>query len=66
MRLLSKILRRVLIGILLAMTLFPIYWMVITSVKPRVDFFKLPPDWIPKTLTSDHYYAVLASGMGVS
>lgn len=64
MRLLSKILRRVLIGILLAMTLFPIYWMVITSVKPRVDFFKLPPGWIPKTLTSDHYYAVLASGMG--
>jgi len=64
MRLLSKILRRVLIGILLAITLFPIYWMVITSVKPRVDFFKLPPDWIPKTLTSDHYYAVLASGMG--
>lgn len=64
MRLLSRILRRVLIGILLAITLFPIYWMVITSVKPRVDFFKLPPDWIPKTLTSDHYYAVLASGMG--
>lgn len=56
--------RYVILGVVilaLFITLFPIYWMVLTSFKPRVELFKLPPDWIPETPTLKNYYDVLLS-----
>lgn len=47
--------------IALVFTLFPFYWMVLTSFKPRTELFQLPPDWIPKTPTLKNYYDVLLS-----
>lgn len=45
----------------LFLTLLPFYWMVLTSFKPRAELFKLPPDWIPKTVTLKNYYDILLS-----
>ncbi|HDN85539.1 MAG TPA: carbohydrate ABC transporter permease, partial [Candidatus Aerophobetes bacterium] len=47
--------------IILCLTLFPFYWMILTSFKPRTELFTLPPDWIPKTPTLKNYYDVLFS-----
>jgi len=36
-------------------TLFPVYWMVISSLKPTEEIFRIPPTWIPETFTLRHY-----------
>lgn len=33
--------------VMLAVFLFPIYWMVITSIKPMNELFASPPHWFP-------------------
>lgn len=45
----------------LFLTLLPFYWIVLTSFTPRAELFKLPPDWIPKTVTLKNYYDILLS-----
>ncbi|MFS0614442.1 carbohydrate ABC transporter permease [Lederbergia ruris] len=35
--------------------LFPIYWMIVTSVKPIQDVFATPPMIIPETISFDAY-----------
>ncbi len=39
---------------LLALTFFPLVWMVSSAIKPIEDLFVIPPQWIPKhpTLTA--------------
>jgi len=49
--------------LILLVVLLPFYWMIISSFKTRPDLFKLPPDWIPKTVVLDHYQAVLRGGI---
>jgi multiple sugar transport system permease protein len=39
----------------LSFTLFPIYWMVNTSLKPSEEIFKRPITYIPKKVTFQHY-----------
>jgi len=38
----------VLITIVLVVALFPIVWMVLTSIKPELDSFRIPPVWFFK------------------
>lgn len=38
--------------------LFPIAWMLSTSVKLPVEHFNIPPVWIPKQPTLQHYVAL--------
>jgi multiple sugar transport system permease protein len=33
----------------------PLAWMFSTSIKPRTDIFKIPPQWIPDNPTFEHY-----------
>ncbi len=40
--------------IFLVFTLFPIIWMILTSIKPQVVAFSLPPKWVFKP-TFEHY-----------
>lgn len=42
--------------------LFPLVWMVITSIKPQADVYAVPPVWIPSQVTGQHYLRVLDSG----
>ena len=42
---------------------FPIYWLVVTSLKPSEDMFpKSIVDLVPHSLTLDHYWEVLFGG----
>ena len=36
-------------------SLFPFYWMIISSFKPKGDMFKFPPDLFPQVLTIQNY-----------
>lgn len=41
--------------VFLVWTLFPIYWMFITSIKETVHVFDLPPEIFPSSPTFEHY-----------
>jgi N,N'-diacetylchitobiose transport system permease protein len=47
------------IVVFLAMA-FPVYWMVISSLKPRSDFFLETPKFLPIPATLDNYTRVIA------
>jgi multiple sugar transport system permease protein len=49
------------LGLLAALWLLPIVWIVVTSVKPTADIVKLPPEWVPWPVTATHYEEVLLS-----
>jgi multiple sugar transport system permease protein len=38
-----------------ALFLFPIYWLVLSSFKPIVEMFAVPPSWWPRAATLDNY-----------
>lgn len=45
----------ILIIILCVISVFPIYWMCVSSVKYSSDVVKIPPDWIPTRITLRNY-----------
>ena len=51
------------IGILFVLIGFPLYWMVVTSVKPYKEIFSRIPTLIPQTLYFKHYAAIVKDGL---
>jgi multiple sugar transport system permease protein len=50
--------------ILTGLFLFPLLWMLSTSIKTQADYFTYPPVWIPKHPTLEHYrYIVSTTGL---
>jgi len=45
--------------ILFVVMVFPVYWMIISSFKPRADFFLETPKFLPIPATLDNYYRVI-------
>ena len=45
--------------------LVPLYWVVITSIKPTNDYLTIPPVWFPAEPTLVHYTAALFSYRGL-
>ncbi len=45
----------------LGVMLFPIYWMFVTSVKPNIEIYRVPPQVIPASIFPGHYEDVLSS-----
>jgi multiple sugar transport system permease protein len=60
----TKILSYLYIAILLSLTLFPIFWMISSAVKPIEDLFVIPPQWIPRHPTLDTLNSVLRGDYG--
>lgn len=48
-----------LLAIFSIVTLFPIIWTAITSLKTDVQMFAIPPDLLPHPATLSHYKEVL-------
>ncbi|WP_129780490.1 carbohydrate ABC transporter permease [Peristeroidobacter soli] len=48
------------LGLLLFVLLFPVYWLLLSSLKHQSDFFTSPPVFLTTQLTTEHYQAVLA------
>ncbi|GLS21666.1 sugar ABC transporter permease [Labrys miyagiensis] len=38
---------------------FPLIWMVVTSLRPQTELFKIPPTLIPRSITFEHYAKLL-------
>src|SRR5205085_6993767 len=51
--------RLVCVGLYLLFLLVPLYWMIITSIKPSDDYLAVPPVWFPAEPTLVHYTAAL-------
>jgi multiple sugar transport system permease protein len=50
--------KTVVLGIYLIFMIFPLYWMVITSLKPRNEIFTLPLQYWPKRITFENYIQI--------
>lgn len=48
--------------VVLALLVFPIYWMVVTSLKNEIEIFRIPPTFFPEVLNVDSYAAQLRHG----
>lgn len=38
---------------------FPLFWMVVTSVKPQTELFRIPPLFLPSRISFEHYARIL-------
>ena len=57
--------RFAIIGLFVIFVLVPLYWVVITSIKPSNDYLTVPPVWFPAEPTIVHYTAALFSYRGL-
>ncbi len=49
-----------LVALAVAWTLFPIYWVTVTSFKPNSEVITKPLTWLPRHPTLEHYYRLFA------
>ena len=61
----AETVRFAVIGAFLIFILLPLYWMVMTSIKPSSDYLTVPPVWFPAQPTLVHYTAALFSYRGL-
>jgi len=61
----ADLLRIACLGVFVIFVLVPLYWMVITSIKPTSDYLAVPPVWFPAEPTIVHYTAALFSYRGL-
>jgi len=38
---------------------FPLFWMILTSLKPQSELFLIPPTFFPSEVTFEHYWRLL-------
>lgn len=57
--------RIVFIALYLLFILWPIYWMLNTSIKPSDVYLSVPPVWFPEHPTFVHYWAALFAYRGL-
>ncbi len=44
---------------LVLIVVFPLVWMLITSVKPQTELFRIPPLFLPSRISFEHYARIL-------
>jgi multiple sugar transport system permease protein len=54
------------LGLFVAFLLGPLYWTVITSIKPVDDYMTIPPVWFPAQPTLIHYTAAMFTYRGLA
>lgn len=59
MRILRKLGFSLFTWILVLLVAFPLVWMILTSLKPQTELFRIPPTWLPETVTFEHYWRLL-------
>ena len=55
----GAVLRWLLLSLYTLFLLAPLYWVVVTSIKPTDDYLRTPPVWFPGKPTSIHYGTAL-------
>lgn len=51
----QQLFKGIFLSLFLVFTVFPLYWIFITSLKPSNDMFTIPIHYWPKTITFDNY-----------
>lgn len=59
----ATVLAYFILAVVMALYLFPFFWMVSTALKPRAELYRYPPTVIPEAPTSEAFVSVL-SGRG--
>jgi multiple sugar transport system permease protein len=57
--------RFLIVALFIVFVLVPLYWVIITSIKPSSDYLTVPPVWFPAEPTIVHYTAALFSYRGL-
>ena len=57
-----NIMLNILSVLLLCLLLFPLFWIVFTSLKTEKDIFQIPPTLFPRVLNTKSYVAQVATG----
>lgn len=60
----GKIFKHFFLYILTASLLFPLFWMIMTSIKPPNEWVAYPPMWIPSAPTFDNYRLIIFGTSG--
>jgi len=58
-RFFRKLFRNLFTWLLVLLIAFPLGWMIVTSLKPQTELFRIPPTWWPETITFEHYWRLL-------
>ncbi len=56
---LSTVILNIVTWTLVAVIAFPLVWMVLTSLKPQSELFTIPPGFLPREVTFEHYRILL-------
>lgn len=48
--------------VILCLLLFPLYWILVTSLKTEQEIFQIPPTWFPQVFNTSSYAAQLETG----
>jgi multiple sugar transport system permease protein len=56
----GTVVRFIALGIWLVITLFPLYWIVVTAVKPRNDIYAFPVEYWPKSFSLENFVNLFA------
>ena len=57
--LLRSVVLNVVTWTLVLVVAFPLLWMILTSIKPQTELFRIPPTWAPESVTFEHYWRLL-------
>lgn len=55
----AKVIWSVVAWTIVLAVVFPLIWMIVTSVKPQAELFSIPPTLLPETITFEHYRRLL-------
>ncbi|WP_181346859.1 carbohydrate ABC transporter permease [Thalassobacillus sp. CUG 92003] len=50
--------------VIVALFLFPVYWMIITAFKTQNEVFRTPPTFFPENFRLDSFLTVISGGVG--
>ena len=56
---LKRILYNVFAWSVVCLIAFPLFWMILTSLKPQYELFLIPPTILPSEVTFEHYWRLL-------
>ncbi|WP_026907184.1 carbohydrate ABC transporter permease [Paucisalibacillus globulus] len=58
---LFDVISNVVVFLFALLSLFPLYWLITSSLKNSAAVVKMPPDWFPKTFNIDNYIEVFSN-----
>ena len=61
-RRLSTVMTAAVTVLVLVVMMFPLYWIVVTSLKKEIEIFHVPPTLVPHELNTDSYFAQIQHG----